>query len=194
MTWPHDVGRVLWARRHGSVLVLAACISAGATTRLAGQRELPGPVIAVQTGRGTFWIETFARDAPASVEHIVSLVTGRFYDGQRVHRALPGFLVQFGDPQTRDLSARSLWGRGAAAASGRPVGVAEISDRRIHRRGTVGLAHMGNPAAADSQLYVTLADRSELNGRYAIVGQVISGLEVLDALQVGDDIIRVYVD
>ncbi len=52
-----------------------------------------------------------------------ALAKAGFYDGLRVHRALTGFVVQFGDPQTRDESKRSLWGRGPAASSGRPIGI-----------------------------------------------------------------------
>jgi cyclophilin family peptidyl-prolyl cis-trans isomerase len=126
------------------------------------------------------------------VAHVVELVRARFYDGQRIHRAVPGFVVQFGDPQTRDPGKRELWGRGAGAASGTPIGAAEVSRKRRHVRGAVGMAHLGNPARADSQIYITLEPRPDLDGRYAVVGQVISGMEVLPQLQVGDEIRRVY--
>ncbi len=77
-----------------------------------------------------------------SVAHIVELVRERFYDGQRVHRALPGFVVQFGDPQTRDASRRDVWGKGAGASSGKPIGVAEMNSRR-HTAGAVGVGTHG---------------------------------------------------
>jgi peptidyl-prolyl cis-trans isomerase B (cyclophilin B) len=152
-----------------------------------------GPVIEIETSRGTFSVETFPADAPLTVTHIVALAKSGFYDGQRVHRAIPGFVVQFGDPQTRDMSARALWGRGAAAGSGKPVGAAEISRRRIHVKGAVAMAHMGDPAKADSQFYVTLANRPDLDGQYAVFGQVIDGSEIPETLQVGDLITRVSV-
>jgi cyclophilin family peptidyl-prolyl cis-trans isomerase len=129
-----------------------------------------------------------------TVAHVVALVKSGFYDGQRIHRAAPGFVVQFGDPQTRDPSTRALWGRGAAAASGKPVGAAEITRRRLHVKGAVGMAHMGDPAKGDSQLYVTLAPRPDLDGQYAVFGQVTNGQEVVESLQVGDLITRVYVE
>ena len=72
------------------------------------------PVIVVETSRGTVSVETFPGDAPLTVAHVVALVKSGFYDGQRVHRAIEGFVVQFGDPQTRDMSTRARWGRGAA--------------------------------------------------------------------------------
>ena len=152
-----------------------------------------GPVVVVETNRGSFSFETFPSDAPQTVAHVVALVKSGFYDGQRIYRAIPGFIVQFGDPQTRDLSTRRLWGRGAAAASGKPVGVAEITRRRLNVKGAVGMAHMGDPAKADSQLYLTLDARPDLDGQYAVFGQVTGGEDVLESLQVGDLITRVYI-
>jgi peptidyl-prolyl cis-trans isomerase B (cyclophilin B) len=155
--------------------------------------QTSGPVIVVETSRGTFSFETFPSDAPLTVAHVVSLAKAGFYDGQRVHRALPGFVVQFGDPQTRDVATRSLWGRGAEASSGKPIGAAEITRRRLHVKGAVGMAHLGDPAKADSQIYVTLANRPDLDGQYAVFGQVLEGAAVVESLQVGDLITRVSV-
>jgi cyclophilin family peptidyl-prolyl cis-trans isomerase len=177
----------IW-RRLALTLLIAAAL---APPRLAGQPS--GPVIVVETVKGTFSFETFPSDAPVTVAHIVALARSGFYDGQRIHRAVPGFVVQFGDPQSRDVSARERWGRGAAAASGTPVGVAEVSARRLHVKGAVGVAHMGDPAGGDSQIYVTLADRRDLDGQYAVIGQVIGGDDVPAALEVGDLITRVSV-
>ena len=155
--------------------------------------QTSGPVIVVETSRGTFSFETFPSDAPLTVAHVVNLVKAGFYDGQRVHRAIPGFVVQFGDPQTRDVSTRPLWGRGAPAASGKPIGAAEITRRRLHVKGAVAMAHIGDPAKADSQIYVTLANRPDLDGQYAVFGQVLEGTGVVESLQVGDLITRVSV-
>jgi cyclophilin family peptidyl-prolyl cis-trans isomerase len=151
-----------------------------------------GPVVVVETPKGAFSFETFPEDAPATVAHIVALVRSGFYDGQRVHRALPGFVAQFGDPQSRDVAKRALWGRGAAASSGHPVGVAEFTTKHTHGKGAVGMAHMGDPAGADSQIYITLADRPDLDNRYVVFGQLISGEDVPETLQLGDEITRVY--
>jgi cyclophilin family peptidyl-prolyl cis-trans isomerase len=152
-----------------------------------------GPVVVVQTAKGAFSFETFPEEAPIAVAHIVALVRSGFYDGQRVHRALPGFVVQFGDPQSRDLAKRALWGRGAAASSGHPVGVAEFTTKHTNGKGAVGMAHMDDPAKADSQIYITLADRPDLDNRYVVFGQLISGEDVPETLQVGDEITRAYV-
>jgi len=180
----------LW--RMTVLCLLAAC--AAAPVNGAFEQEAGGAsTVAVETTKGTFAFTTFPNDAPATVAHVLVLVRARFYDGQRVHRALPGFVVQFGDPQTRDLDKRDLWGRGRAAASGKAIGAAEITKKRTHKKGAVAMAHMGDPAKADSQIYVTLEDRPDLDGRYAVFGQVIEGDEVPATLQVGDIITRVYV-
>jgi cyclophilin family peptidyl-prolyl cis-trans isomerase len=151
------------------------------------------PLLVVETSKGTFEIETFPAEAPKTVAHIVDLVKRGFYDGQRVHRALPRFVVQWGDPRTRDVSNDAEWGRGPDASSGQPIGIGEITKKRMHVKGAVGVAHIGNPAEADSQIYVTLDDRPDLNGRYTVFGHVVLGDEVPSQLQRGDVIRRMYV-
>jgi cyclophilin family peptidyl-prolyl cis-trans isomerase len=174
-------------------LACASLVAAVMMTATAVPQEITGPVVVVETDRGTFSFETFPDDAPRTVEHVLDLVERGFYDGLRVHRAEPGFVVQFGDPQTRDLTRRALWGRGAAASSGHPIGIAEITKKRKNVEGAVGMAHPGNPALADSQIYVTLADRPDLDGQYAVFGQIVSGADVPSMLEVGDVIRRMYV-
>ena len=175
------------AWRAGPVFVFVSALAASAPAQNQG-----APVIVVETSRGAFAFETYPDEAPKTVAHIVDLVKRGFYDGQRFHRALTGFVVQWGDPQSRDLSKEALWGRGAGAASGRAVGVAEITRKRTHVKGAVAISHPGNAALADSQIYVTLEDRVDLDGRYAVFGHVISGLDVLDRIERGDVVTRMY--
>jgi len=179
-----------------SVLIAAiACLLAAivAPARHPRAQATDRPVVVMETSKGVLAFETFPNEAPVAVAHVLALVRARFYDGQRIHRAQPGFVVQFGDPQSRDLAKRELWGRGAAAASGKPVGVAELSTKHLHKAGAVGMAHMGDPSKADSQIYVTLEARPDLDGRYLVISQVIEGADVPSQLQVGDEIRRVYV-
>ena len=158
-----------------------------------GQGAARGSVLVVETSQGMFEFETYPDDAPKTVAHVVDLVKRGFYDGQRFHRVVPGFVVQWGDPQSRDPARQAEWGRGDAASSGTPVGVAEITRKRPHTKGAVGIAHMGNPALADSQMYVTLADRSDLDGKYTVFGHLISGADVAERIAPGDVIRRMYV-
>ena len=173
------------------VALTSVCLWLAATVA-AGQIGA-GPVIVVETNRGTFAFETYPREAPSTVAHVVALVRRGFYDGQRIHRAIPGFLAQWGDPQSRDTGKEADWGTGSEASSGEPIGVAEISAKRRHRAGAVAMAHPGRPAAADSQMYVTLAARPDLDGYYAVFGQIIAGGDVPALLQRGDVITRMYV-
>jgi len=152
-----------------------------------------GPVIVIETSRGVIEYETYPEDAPKTVDHIVSLVKRRFYNGLRIHRAEGNFVIQMGDPQTRDYTKKDLWGRGPGSGSGKPVGVAELSKRRTNVRGAVGMAHAGDPTQADSQFYILRKDSAGLNGKYVIFGRVISGMDVVDTIQVGDVIKKMYV-
>jgi cyclophilin family peptidyl-prolyl cis-trans isomerase len=159
----------------------------------ASQAGVPGPIIVVETTKGTFAFETYPREAPKTVAHVVALVRRGFYDGQRVHRAVNGFLVQWGDPRSRDAGREGEWGRGPEASSGKPIGASEISKKHLNVAGAVGMAHPGSPAAADSQLYVTLAKRADLDGYYTVFGRVISGADVPATIERGDVITRMYV-
>jgi cyclophilin family peptidyl-prolyl cis-trans isomerase len=152
-----------------------------------------GPVVVVDTTKGTFAFESYPADAPKTVAHVVDLVRRGFYDGQRVHRAIPGFVVQWGDPRSRDVAQESDWGLGTGASSGEPIGVAEITKKHLHTAGAVAMAHPGLPAGADSQIYVTLANRPDLDGRYTVFGHLVAGEDVLPRLERGDVIQRMYV-
>ncbi len=155
-----------------------------------GRTPGAGPVVVVDTVKGTFEFETYPGEAPKTVDHVLALVKKNFYNGLRVHRVEPGFVIQMGDPNTRDFTKRNIWG---TSGSGTPVGVAELSRKRLHVRGAVAMAHSGNPARADAQFYVTLNAVPRLNGKYVVFGRVISGMEVATQLRVGDVIKKVSV-
>ena len=127
-----------------------------------------GPVIVVETVKGTFEFETYPNEAPKTVARIVELVNKRFYNGLRVHRVVPNFVVQLRDPTTRDMT-------------------------RTHVRGAVAMAHLDDPTKADSQWYVTLSPQPRLDGKYTVFGKVISGMDVVTKLQETVRIIRVTV-
>jgi peptidyl-prolyl cis-trans isomerase B (cyclophilin B) len=182
-----------------AAIVVSAALSVSAQTAAkkapAPAKPTPGagPVIVVETSKGTFEFETYPDDAPKSVEQILRLAKRNFYNGQRVHRVEPNFVVQFGDPKTRDMTKRASWGQTAGGGSGKPVGVAEISKKHLHVKGAVGMAHAGDPAQGDSQIYVMLSTKPALDGKYAVIGQVISGMDVVQKLQVEDLIKKVSV-
>ena len=171
-----------------SSVVAAGQRSGGASAPASpGRSPGGGPVLVFETNKGTFEMETYPNEAPKSVEHILALVKRNFYNGLRFHRVEPDFVAQFGDPQTRDLTKRHLWG---AVGSGNSIGVAEISPKRPHKLGAVALAHRGDPRGADSQMYVALNGPERyaglVQGKYAVIGQVISGMDVVMKLTDGD--------
>lgn len=149
-----------------------------------------GPIVVVETEKGTFEFETYPNEAPKTVAHILGLVKKRFYNGQRVHRVVANFVVQMGDPNTRDMTKKDIWGQGG---SGTKIGAGEMSKTRTHVRGAVAMAHGGDPAQADSQFYVTLSPQPRLNANYAVFGKVISGMDVVSKIAIGDRIVRVTV-
>ncbi len=179
------------AERRFLFVLSVLCVLGGSIFFVSSQAS--APVIVVETTKGTFEFETYPIEAPKTVAHIVDLVKKGFYDGQRIHRAIPGFVAQWGDPRSRDLSQESEWGRGAAASSGSPIGAGEISRKRTNTKGAVAVAHPGTPAQADSQIFVTLADRPDLNRSYTVFGHVTAGEDVPARLERGDVITRMYV-
>jgi peptidyl-prolyl cis-trans isomerase B (cyclophilin B) len=149
-----------------------------------------GPVIEVETEKGTFAFETYPNEAPKTVAHIVGLVNKRFYNGQRIHRVVPNFVIQMGDPQSRDMTKKDAWG---TQGSGTPIGVAEFSKLRTHQVGVVAMAHAGDATKADSQFYVTLRATPQLDGQYTVFGKIISGMDVVTKITAGDRIVKATV-
>ena len=143
-----------------------------------------GPVVVLETAKGTIEFETYPEEAPKTVARVVELVKKGFYNGLRFHRAEPNFLIQVGDPVSRDVSREAWWGR---QGSGKPIGAAEITKKRRHVRGAVAMAYAGNnPAMAESQFYILQQARPALDGKYVVFGRVISGMEVADRIKRGD--------
>jgi cyclophilin family peptidyl-prolyl cis-trans isomerase len=152
-----------------------------------------GAVLVVETVKGPIEIETYPNEAPKSVDHILALAKRNFYNGQRIQRIIPNQAVQFGDPQTRDMTKQQWWGRGFDSGSGHSIGVAEFSKKRLQKIGAVSLAHPGDPREADSQMFIALSAQPKWNGQYTVIGQVISGMDVVRKLQVTDRIVRVTI-
>jgi len=157
------------------------------------QSQSAAPVIVVETSKGTFEFETYPVDAPKTVAHIVDLVKKNFYNAQRIHRVVKGQLVQWGDKMSRDMTYREWWGRSPGGSSGVPIGVAEFAKGLKHRAGSVSMAHSGNPAFADSQMFICLAAMPNLDGKHVIFGEVTEGLAVARTLAVADRLKRVTV-
>ena len=174
-------------------LAAALLVFAALSLKADAQQNPPGtgPVLVLETAKGTIEIETYPEEAPKTVARIVELVKKNFYNGQRFHRDEPGFLVQVGDPVSRDVSRDAWWGR---QGSGTAIGVAEITRKRRHVAGAVSMAHPGSdPATADSQFFILRRAAPELDGKYTVFGHVVSGMDVVSKLRRGDILKRASV-
>jgi len=116
--------------------------------------------------------------APNHVARIKELVRQGFYDGILFHRAIPGFMVQTGDPNTKDPAMRRRWGTGGSGKNLR----AEFN-RAPHLRGTVSMARAQDPNSADSQFFIMLAANRGLDRNYTVWGRVIEGMEHVDRIE-----------
>jgi cyclophilin family peptidyl-prolyl cis-trans isomerase len=177
-------------------IAIIACIVLISLAAPAGvpqaQKKSPGagPIVVLETAKGVIEFETYPEEAPKTVAQIIGLVKKGFYNGLRFHRVEPKFVVQIGDPQTRNMTLQDHWGR---SGSGRPIGVAEISKKHRHLRGAVGMGHAGDPKTADSQFYILLGNRPGLDGKYTVFGRVLRGMDVADRLQRADVLKRATV-
>ena len=95
-------------------LALVALMLAAPASAQAPAAKPAGPVVVVETSKGVFEFETYPADAPKTVARILELVKQRFYNGMRVHRVVNNFVIQFGDPQTRDMTKKDRSGTGGS--------------------------------------------------------------------------------
>ena len=143
----------------------------------------PTALVTMEKG-GEVVLELFPQDAPKHVENFVKLVNQKFYDGQRVHRVEPKFVVQFGDPQSKTLPLDDP--RMGSCGPGYTI-KAEFN-KRPFERGVLGMARTDDPNSAGSQVYIMLGPAAFLNGKYTAFGRVVTGMGVVDQIRVGDRI------
>jgi peptidyl-prolyl cis-trans isomerase B (cyclophilin B) len=112
--------------------------------------------------------------APKTVENFKKLAKQGFYDGTAFHRVIKGFMIQGGDPNTKDEAKRAQWGQGGP---GYHID-AEFSNRK-HVRGVLSMARTADPNSAGSQFFICLAPASHLDGQHTAFGKLIKGDDVL---------------
>ena len=120
------------------------------------------------------------RTSPA--QDFIDLAKQGFYDGQRVHRVEPKFVVQFGDPQSKTLPLDDP--RMGSGGPGYTI-KAEFNKQK-HLRGSVAMARSQHPDSAGSQFYITYGATPHLDGNYTVFGKVVSGMEHVDRIKQGD--------
>lgn len=158
-------------------IIMGAAAMLAATTATA-QNVPAGNMVVMNTTKGPVIIELYPKVAPKHVESFKTLISKGFYDGLTFHRVVPGFVVQGGDPK----------GDGTGGPGYKVK--AEFSNLP-HKRGTLAAARSAHPDSAGSQFYIVLDENSvrHLDGQYTIFGQVVEGMENVDAIQMGDKMV-----
>jgi cyclophilin family peptidyl-prolyl cis-trans isomerase len=131
----------------------------------------------ITTKFGDIEVELYSDSAPKTVENFKALTKKRFYDGLIFHRIVPGFVIQGGDPYTRDTTNRRRWGTGGPGWN-----IKAEFNKNTHARGVLSMARSQDPDSAGSQFFIVLKDSKFLDGQYTIFGKVKSGMDAVDKI------------
>ena len=130
----------------------------------------------VNTNLGNIQFELLSDIAPETVRNFIKLAKSGFYDGTLFHRVIPKFMIQGGDPNTKE-SDKSTWGTG-----GPGYNIKAEFNSRSHLRGIVSMARSSDPDSAGSQFFVVTSDSTFLDREYTVFGEVVDGMEVADKI------------
>jgi peptidyl-prolyl cis-trans isomerase B (cyclophilin B) len=134
-------------------------------------------VAVIDTTEGTMVVEFLPDKAPGTVDNFKKLAQKGFYDGTCFHRIIKGFMIQGGDPLTKDSKQEHAWGTGGPGHTIK----AEFNDHS-HQHGVLSMARSSNPNSAGSQFFICHGDASFLDRQYTAFGHLIKGGEVLDKI------------
>ena len=159
-------------------LVMGLAIGAGAVEKgKATKAKGKNPVVTIETTLGTIVMELYPDKAPKTVENFVKLTKEKYFDGCLFHRIVPGFVIQGGDPLTKDPAKKDLWGTGGPGSS-----FADEPVKGDYIRGAVAMANSG-PNTNGSQFFICVKDLTgRLGKQYNLFGQVTKGLDVVDKI------------
>lgn len=130
----------------------------------------------IQTRLGDIVIAFFPEVAPNHVNNFIELADKGFYDGTIFHRIIPGFMIQGGDPNSKDQD-RNRHGMGGPGYSIK----AEFNEKS-HKRGILSMARSAHPDSAGSQFFICVSDAPHLDGQYTVFGEVTSGIDTIDKI------------
>jgi cyclophilin family peptidyl-prolyl cis-trans isomerase len=132
----------------------------------------------LQTNKGDIMIEFFGSDAPNTVANFIKLAGAGFYNGTKFHRVIKGFMIQGGDPLSKDDSKPELWGRGGP-------GYAFADEIHANNRNMVGTIAMANsgPNTNGSQFFINVNDNNFLDTKHTVFGKVTAGASVVQAIE-----------
>lgn len=147
-------------------------------------KRIEEPVFEIRTTHGTMKVKLYSK-TPKHRDNFSKLVSENYYDGIRFHRVIEGFMIQTGDPYSRDTAKINAWGTGGPDYTV----PAEFVNEYWHKKGAIAAARKGdlaNPtkASSGSQFYIVHDENAclHLDGQYSIFGEVIEGLEVIDRI------------
>jgi len=146
----------------------------------------------IETNKGTMVVELYPSDAPKTVENFEKLANEGFYDGVKFHRVIPDFVVQGGDPLSRDLPAGHP--RIGTGGPGYTIKCETKGNPRTHELGALSMAHAGKDTGG-SQFFIVLDERNtrHLNGVHTVFGKVTQGVDVLKQIKQNDTMTKVRV-
>ncbi|MFC3529137.1 peptidylprolyl isomerase [Paracoccus mangrovi] len=173
------------------LLIPALILAAGAAQAegLPGVSDGPGPNLVIEVAdsagqsKGKIVLDLYKDKAPKHVERLVTLAKSGAYDGVVFHRVIDGFMAQTGDVALGKQGGDTT--RAGMGGSNMPDLQAEFNDVSF-QAGTVGMARSQDPNSANSQFFIDLAPATFLDGQYTVVGQLVDGWEVLNAVKKGD--------
>jgi len=132
--------------------------------------------VIIKTSFGNIKFSLMSDIAPETVRNFSQLAKSGFYNGTLFHRIIPGFMIQGGDPNTKN-SDKSTWGQGGPGYNLK----AEFNSRS-HLRGIVSMARATDPDSAGSQFFIVTSDSTFLDRQYTVFGEVVEGMEVADKI------------
>lgn len=145
------------------------------------------PVATIETNLGVIRLELFQSDMPITTDNFISLANDGFYDGIKFHRVIPGFMIQGGDPNTREDDT-SRYGQGGPGYTIQDEFVE--GDHLRNLPGTIAMANTGQPNSGGSQFFINVADNRNLDfdtppmqSRHPVFGQVIDGMDVVQKIE-----------
>jgi peptidyl-prolyl cis-trans isomerase B (cyclophilin B) len=146
-------------------------------------RDYAKTLAVLKTSQGDVTIKLLYDKAPGTVKNFVDLAAAGFYDGTLFHRVIPGFMVQGGDPLTKDASKSKFYGTGGNTdKNGAPLNIKAEFNETSHRRGIVSMARASDPDSASSQFFIVVKDSPFLDRQYTAFGEVVKGMDVVDKL------------
>ncbi len=150
--------------------------------------------VAIKVNKGTMKFKFYSKDAPQTIKRFIELIQSNFYNSLSFHRVVPGFVVQTGDPKSKNKNDPTV-GTGGSGLKLK----AEFNSRK-HIRGAVAMARAVDPDSADSQFYICLGTFPHLDNNYTIIGQVIDygekvgDKDVLDRITLWDELMEIRVE